>query len=596
MKILIWVLCFFGYGLITTTLSGAGILLGAIPTMLLLGGTIWLAKVLCKSWDERKKEKQEEKTSEETLVALESTNETLTINENNEDNSSDELVNSLLKFQAVQTIKNMKVNEIEQPDNETDDDFGLVPEKPIYTLALKSVIGEKDYLNNLYTSTGEKITYNRRGSMSAEGVNGMIDIYDTFLPSGELYKTIYMNMYGAYESTKAPNGFVFVDVIDNKQPEYEKEKNNFTVTTKKFVSNNILKNSLISFIISIALIPILIITHTIAEESYLDIDLFYIINDSIAFIVAPIVSLVSLVLFIYNKLQNKTPSIKSLEKQYSQVAKMKEYLDKGIITEEEFNNAKNQILKNKSSSFNETKNNKFCGEKKAEQLKPVKQKESKKAKIGIIILSLFLLISISIIVVLVIDINISDKNSANIISELNNEIQDLEKHTVSDSNTNKNEQIIDYNSLDKNNYSQVTITDLYNSPQKYHRKYVCVSAYNAFYCYDEPTYSENFYDMYLMEYVSNDIDNSESGLGKRWASQFMAYQNLLDKQQPHIIARIYEQNASNALSGSNISSSKNLTDEYVTVYGYFTYNPNTKGYIADPEVFQLEVQAYEFSK
>lgn len=213
MKILIWFLCFFGYGLITTTLSGAGILLGAIPTMLLLGGTLWLAKVLCKSWDERKKEKQEEKANEETLEALESTNETLTINENNEDNSSDELVNSILEFQAEQTIKVMNANESNQPNNENDDDFGLIPKKPIYTLALKSVNGEKEYLNKLYTSNGEKLTYNRRGSMSTEGINGMIDIYDTFLPSGELYKTIYINMYGAYESSKAPNGFVFYSDI-----------------------------------------------------------------------------------------------------------------------------------------------------------------------------------------------------------------------------------------------------------------------------------------------------------------------------------------------------------------------------------------------
>jgi hypothetical protein len=35
----------------------------------------------------------------------------------------------------------------------------------------------------------------------------MIDIYDTFLPSGELYKTIYINMYGEKESKVVPKGF-----------------------------------------------------------------------------------------------------------------------------------------------------------------------------------------------------------------------------------------------------------------------------------------------------------------------------------------------------------------------------------------------------
>ena len=151
-----------------------------------------------------------------------------------------------------------------------------------------------------------------------------------------------------------------------------------------------------------------------------------------------------------------------------------------------------------------------------------------------------------------------------------------------------------YSGLNKSNYTHVTITDLYNNPHKYHREYVTLSAYNIFYTYNEPTYSENFYDMYLMQNLSSEIDNSKSGLGVNWASQFTAYQNLLDKEQPHIIARTFEQNSNNILSGSNISSSNNLTNKYVTVYGYFTYNPNTEGYISDPEVFQLEVHAYEF--
>ena len=213
MKVLIWCLCFFANALITTILKQSGIMLGGIPTMLLFAGTIALARILCKNWDNRKKIKKEEKSKEEITENLDSTDKSLTASKNSEDYSSDELVNSILEFQAEQTIKVMNANESNQPNNENDDDFGLIPKKPIYTLALKSVNGEKEYLNKLYTSNGEKLTYNRRGSMSAEGINGMIDIYDTFLPSGELYKTIYINMYGAYESSKAPNGFVFYSDI-----------------------------------------------------------------------------------------------------------------------------------------------------------------------------------------------------------------------------------------------------------------------------------------------------------------------------------------------------------------------------------------------
>ena len=125
----------------------------------------------------------------------------------NPDITPDDALSAILKFQAKATIDAMEANADSQPYNESDDDFGLVPEKPIFTLALKSVDGEEEYLDKLYTESGEKIKYTRRGSTSAEGINGMIDIYDTFLLSGQPYKTIYINMYGAKASVFAPKGF-----------------------------------------------------------------------------------------------------------------------------------------------------------------------------------------------------------------------------------------------------------------------------------------------------------------------------------------------------------------------------------------------------
>ena len=127
----------------------------------------------------------------------------------NPDLTPDDALSAILKFQAKATIDAVEANADGQPDNKSDDDFGLIPEKPIFTLALKSVDGEEEYLDKLYTESGEKIKYTRRGSTSAEGINGMIDIYDTFLPSGQPYKTIYVNMYGAKASASAPKGFKF---------------------------------------------------------------------------------------------------------------------------------------------------------------------------------------------------------------------------------------------------------------------------------------------------------------------------------------------------------------------------------------------------
>ena len=57
MKVLIWILCFFANALITTLIKAGGIILGVIPTALMVGGTLWLARTLCKKWDEHKANK-----------------------------------------------------------------------------------------------------------------------------------------------------------------------------------------------------------------------------------------------------------------------------------------------------------------------------------------------------------------------------------------------------------------------------------------------------------------------------------------------------------------------------------------------------------
>lgn len=87
--------------------------------------------------------------------------------------------------------------------------------------------GQRAYLRKLRTLNGGKITWKRLGSTSIEGINGMIDIYKTFLPSGAPYKTLYINKYGARTSKAAPTGFCFseqrkvvaVPASGNFQPE-----------------------------------------------------------------------------------------------------------------------------------------------------------------------------------------------------------------------------------------------------------------------------------------------------------------------------------------------------------------------------------------
>ena len=54
MKVLIWILCIFANALITAILKESGIPLGAIPTMILFAAMLWLARTLCKKWEEHK--------------------------------------------------------------------------------------------------------------------------------------------------------------------------------------------------------------------------------------------------------------------------------------------------------------------------------------------------------------------------------------------------------------------------------------------------------------------------------------------------------------------------------------------------------------
>ena len=178
----------------------------------------------------------------------------------NPDITSDDTLSAILKFQAKATIDAMEANANSQPDNESDADFGLVPEKPIFTLALKSVDGEEEYLDKLRTTGGERIKYTRRGSTSAAAINGMIDIYDTFLPNGQPYKTIYINMYGASTSTVAPKGFKFATKIAPQTIKTPRPKVKKVSKPKKSINKKILITSTMSAaIVTLILLTIFLI-------------------------------------------------------------------------------------------------------------------------------------------------------------------------------------------------------------------------------------------------------------------------------------------------------------------------------------------------
>lgn len=90
-------------------------------------------------------------------------------------------------------------------------EYGLVPTKPIYTAFLE---GKLNYLHSLRTIEGDILTWKETASLYVEGIFGAVDVYETYLPSGELYKTIYLNIYRDRTSSIPPEGFKMALDID----------------------------------------------------------------------------------------------------------------------------------------------------------------------------------------------------------------------------------------------------------------------------------------------------------------------------------------------------------------------------------------------
>ena len=195
--------------------------------------------------------------------------------------SLDDPIKTIMAMQAQATISAFEANKNNQPNFENDEDFGLVPEKPIYTLATDVVEGERAYLDQLRTADGQKIKYERRGSLSVEGINGIIDGYDIFSLSGERLATIFINMYGAKKSRKAPKGFVFSTASSPKQtstqetsiatsPTHKKEKPPKEPKERKPLSKKAKRIILWSTIsvASLAIIAVLVFCWIIPSTNY----------------------------------------------------------------------------------------------------------------------------------------------------------------------------------------------------------------------------------------------------------------------------------------------------------------------------------------
>lgn len=130
--------------------------------------------------------------------------------------SSNLETNTFIKLAAMDAADYIDTNRSIPASESADPDYGLVPDKPIYTAFLD---GQIEYLSSLRTLGGQTISWNRKGSTGVDGIHGLVDIYETYLPSGKPYKTLYLNMYSDKTSTTPPAGFSIIISGDDNSTE-----------------------------------------------------------------------------------------------------------------------------------------------------------------------------------------------------------------------------------------------------------------------------------------------------------------------------------------------------------------------------------------
>jgi len=91
-----------------------------------------------------------------------------------------------------------------------DPEYGLVPEKPIFTAGIDE---EYDFATRLISSDGRELEYERMGSRFSKGAATLIDIFSFTYADGSPKGSVYLCMYSDKTSTKAPQGFELRDYV-----------------------------------------------------------------------------------------------------------------------------------------------------------------------------------------------------------------------------------------------------------------------------------------------------------------------------------------------------------------------------------------------
>lgn len=103
--------------------------------------------------------------------------------------------------------------------NLSDEDYGHVATKPIY---VAGGVGANEFLNNLCGACGDFLTWDRVDVKNIDGINGMVDVYESKTVSGDIYAELYLNVYSHSTSTTIPKNFCSKSDIDCKVSKFAK--------------------------------------------------------------------------------------------------------------------------------------------------------------------------------------------------------------------------------------------------------------------------------------------------------------------------------------------------------------------------------------
>lgn len=140
---------------------------------------------------------------------------------------------------------------------------------------------------------------------------------------------------------------------------------------------------------------------------------------------------------------------------------------------------------------------------------------------------------------------------------------------------------------DLSEYVEVTIEELWNNYSNYNGKKVKIVGYVGCIEFDEPTYTEKYYDAFLVKEktLAKDLEGSYSGYNYwldtlKLKNQYMGFRIMFSNYLQHVSSGTPEVK----------------TADRIVLYGTFTYNPSTidegKRYISDPHGYDILVDKF----